>query len=200
MSSAAILRVKLSTENAGSIALTPVVVREMTLAELLAELLPVTGKDLPRIRETLQRGSFTFGATRFRWPAFEAAEDSLRALLATFPDADPQRAFDPGLCTHAVLRSPVHRVELPREALAMRRIFRRSSFWRVLMEAASAARLHYVEYSYRDRADRYRFVPTPDQLHHLRAHAHLIRYSTLARQLRHSPIQWIEFLVTRPPA
>jgi len=66
------IRVKLSSEAAESIALTPVVVQEMALRELIEHVLGVTGKDEARIRDLLLRGTLVSGASRFRWPGWEA--------------------------------------------------------------------------------------------------------------------------------
>jgi hypothetical protein len=88
------LRVKLSTEAAGWITLTPVVVQEMSLAELAEVIVNVTGKDATRIREILKRGSFTSGATRFRWEPVIAEAGEVEALLALI--SSPSGAQDVG--------------------------------------------------------------------------------------------------------
>jgi hypothetical protein len=85
------VRVKLSSEAAESISLTPVVVQEMAIRDLVEHMLGVTGKDEARIRELLLRGSLVSGASRFRWAGWDQDAESLRALLAAFPDPDPTR-------------------------------------------------------------------------------------------------------------
>ena len=75
------IRVKLSSEAAGSIALTPVVVQEMTPAELVGWMVPVMGKDVERIRAVFARGSVVIGASRFRWEGFAAQREEVEALL-----------------------------------------------------------------------------------------------------------------------
>src|SRR5947208_4000354 len=112
------IHVKLSSEAAESISITPVIVREMPLRELVEYMLGVTGKDEPRIRELLLRGTLVSGASRFRWAGWEPDLDSLRELLATFPDADPERPFAAGRCVRAILRGGRQPVEIPREAVA----------------------------------------------------------------------------------
>src|SRR5690242_15275245 len=89
------VRVKLSSEAAESISLTPVVVREMPVRELVEYMLGVTGKDEARVRELLLRGSLVSGATRFRWSGWETDLPSVLELLATFPDPEPMRPFAP---------------------------------------------------------------------------------------------------------
>src|ERR1051326_4996690 len=85
------IRVKLSSEAAESIALTPVVVQEMAVRELVEHVLGVTGKDEARIRDLLLRGTLVSGASRFRWQGWEAEMEALRELLGTFPDRKSTR-------------------------------------------------------------------------------------------------------------
>src|SRR5438874_1143259 len=66
------VRVKLSSEAAEGISITPVVAREMPLRELVEYMLGVTGKDEGRVRELLLRGTLVSGASRFRWAGWEA--------------------------------------------------------------------------------------------------------------------------------
>src|SRR5215470_933605 len=98
------VRVKLSSEAAGSISLTPVVVQEIAMRDLLEHILCITGKDEGRVHELLLRGSLVSGASRFRWQGWEAEAQAVRELLATFPDPDPARGFDAARCNRALLR------------------------------------------------------------------------------------------------
>src|SRR5689334_14193150 len=98
------VRVKLSSEAAESISITPVVAREMPLAELVEYMLGVTGKDEGRIRELLLRGTLVSGASRFRWVGWEAEPQELRDLLTMFPDPEPERPFAAERCVRAILR------------------------------------------------------------------------------------------------
>src|SRR5690348_15504309 len=98
------VRVKLSSEAAESISITPVVAREMPLRELVEYMLGVTGKDEARIQELLLRGSLVSGASRFRWAGWEAEPQALRDLLGSFPDPEPARPFTPEQCVRAILR------------------------------------------------------------------------------------------------
>lgn len=88
------IHVKLSTEAAGWIALTPVVVQEMSIAELAEVIVKVTGRDAERVRAILKRGSFTGGATRFRWEPVIAEAGEVEALLALL--SSPSGAQDVG--------------------------------------------------------------------------------------------------------
>ena len=80
------IRVKLSSEAAEYISLTPVVVREMPLRELVEHMIGITGKDEARVRDLLLRGTLVSGASRFRWTGMETDPESVHALLGSFPD------------------------------------------------------------------------------------------------------------------
>jgi len=180
----ATIRVKLSSEAADSISLTPVVVQELPLRDLIEHMLGVTGKDEARIRELLLRGTLVSGASRFRWAGWDAETDGLRELLATFPDPDPTNVFAPANCTRVILRGGRQAIEITCEAGSRRGFFQRKTFWDVLMNVVGAAIPEYSGYSYRDRADRYLREFSRADLEQLRAARDLVRYSTLRDQLR----------------
>jgi hypothetical protein len=191
------VRVKISSEAAESIALTPVVLREMPAGELIETMLGVTGKDAVRIVELLLRGSFVSGASRLRWTGWTADPDDVAAVLATFPDADPRRPFDHELCTRAVLKGPSARIEIERAAGSERRFFRRRSFWDALMDLADAGAPAYAGYSYRHRADHYSVTVAPAAASLLRESAGAIRYSALEAQVRRARVESIDLYVER---
>jgi hypothetical protein len=190
------IRVKLSSEAAESIALTPVVVQELALRELVEHILALTGKDERRVIEILRRGSVVSGASRFRWAGWEAEPEGMRSLLGTFPDPDPSRPFAAGRCLHAVLRGGRGSIAIPRAAGERKGIFRRSSFWDALMEVAAPG-LSYSGYSYRDRADRYTRELSVGDVARLREASPLLRYSTLRDQVRLGAYQSVELMVGR---
>ena len=195
------VRVKLSSEVAEAISITPVVLQELPVRELVEHLLGVAGKDESRIREILLRGTLVSGASRFRWAAWDADLESLRELLATFPDADPSRPFAAAGCIRAILRGGRHAIEIPREAAARKSLFQRKTFWDLLMEVAGGPRGHpgpaYHGYSYRDRADRYLRPFTPAEIELLRTAADAVRYSALRDQIRNVGFAMAELYVTR---
>jgi len=191
------VRVKLSSESAEAISLTPVVVQELPLRELIEHVLGVTGKDEARIREILHRGSLVAGASRFRWVGWEIETEALRLLLAGLPDADPSRAFARDSWVRAVLSGGRHTIEIPRAAAARKGLFRRASFWDLLMELASGADLDYGGYSYRDRADWYKRDVTLEEAGRLREASSMVRYITLQNQLRSIPVTDIELFTLR---
>src|SRR5579872_3992610 len=102
------IRVKLSSEAAESIALTPVVVQEIAIRDLIEHMLGITGKNEARIRELLKRGTLVSGASRFRWTGWEADADGITEVLATFPDDDPTREFAAARCRRVILRGGRH--------------------------------------------------------------------------------------------
>ena len=155
------LRVKISSDGAELIAMTPVVSQDMPSEELVRWILGVTGKDTQRVAEILHRGSLTAGASRLRWQGVAVAEDAVREFLRRYPDADPGRAFDAGRCDEMVLRGGVQHMAVSRKAASKRRWFHGKSFWDELMRAVPSP--SYLEYSYRQSADVYRAVLSADQ-------------------------------------
>ncbi len=192
-----IVRVKLSSEAAGGISLTPVVARDMPVRELVGLMLAVTGKDPARIRELLLRGTLVIGASRFRWTGWEADSARLLAMLATFPDADPSRPFAAERCFLATLHGAGRVIELPKEIAARRGLLRRASFWGELMKAASTASPRYLDYSYKEQADCYRQDLTADASAAIRQAARLLRYSALEQQVRATAIDAVDLFVRR---
>jgi hypothetical protein len=84
------IRVKLSSEQAGAISLTQVVVQEMPVRELVEHMLGYTGKDEARVRELLLRGTLVSGASRFRWAGWEPEPDEVAELLAKVAASHPE--------------------------------------------------------------------------------------------------------------
>ena len=195
------IRVKLSSEAAEYVSITPVVVQEMPVRDLVEHMLGITGKDETRVRDLLLRGTLVSGASRFRWTGLEAQPESIRTLLDSFPDADPSRPFDATHCTRVVLRGPRQPIGIPREIGTTRgvwaRIVRRRTFWDLLMEIASAGRLQYSGYSYRDRADIYQLALGSADVEHIREGAQLVPFTALQNQIRVVPVEAAEFFVVR---
>ena len=191
------IRTKITSEDAGYISLTPVEQRDIPLAELLERVMALTGKNPSRIREILERGSVISGGARFRWQGIQASEAELAALLARFPDADPERPFDGSKCRLAMLRSQRGVLELSRETASERRMLKRQNFWDVLLPAIEPLSPRYERYSYADRADVYTVRLTPAVATLLRDQAALLKYSILVQQLQAMPIESVELLVER---
>jgi hypothetical protein len=167
----------------------------MPLREIVELMLALTGKDAARISELLLRGTLVSGASRFRWESLKAESEGLAQLLASFPDADPSRVFLPAACFRVILRGPAARIEVPAEAASRRGFLQRRSFQDELLALAVAP--EYVDYSYKERADRYHVRLTPEQANGLRAAASRLRYPTLAAQVRGAAFDLIELYVRR---
>jgi hypothetical protein len=197
MSLPSAVRVKLSSEVAESISITPVVVRDIPIRELIEHMIGITGKDESRLHDLLLRGTLVSGASRFRWTGWDADREAIRAALASFPDPDPERRFAPELCIRAALRGPGRRIEIPREIGQRKPLFRRSSFWDTLMGVAASSELRYVDYVYRERADCYSATLSLAALEHLRESARLVKYSTLQQQILHTNLESVDLFVTR---
>jgi hypothetical protein len=197
MSLPATIRVKLSSEAAEGISITRVVVQDLPLRDLVEHMLGITGKDAARVRELLLRGTLVSGASRFRWMGWEADLEALRELLGSYPGDDPARPFASARCTRAVLRGGRRAIHIPREAGARKPLLRKSSFWDVLMDLAAAGELQYLHYSYKDRADCYRFDLPLAAAEILRTAGEMVKYSSLRDQIRSAGFVWAELFVER---
>ena len=197
MSLPATVRVKLSSEAAEGISITRVVVQDLPLRDLVEHMLGITGKNEARVRELLLRGTLVSGASRFRWTGWDADLDALRALLATYPGDDPARPFASARCVRAVLRGGRQPIQIPREAGARKPLLRKASFWDVLMDLAAAGEMHYLHYSYKDRADCFRLDMTLAAAGKLRAAGEVVKYSSLREQIRSAGFVWAELYVER---
>lgn len=191
------IKVKLSSEAAEGISLTPVVVREMPFQELFELLLPLTGKQPQRISELLARGTLVSGASRFRWAGWQVEREEIEALLGKYPDAEPERRLDWARCVKAVLRAGISAAEVTRAAASERRLLRKESFWDVLAGLAAGDGPAYFDYSYREQADRYRVPLSAEQRQRLLGAVELLTYSALAQQIRRVAPDTVEFVVKR---
>jgi hypothetical protein len=190
------VRVKLSSEAAGAISITPVVVQELPVRELIENVLGLAGKDEVRIREILLRGTLVSGASRFRWEGFRTDAEDLREALAAFPDPDPGLPFAAGRCVRAVLRGGRGAIEIPREAGGRKGLLQRATFWDALMEAVGVGAA-YAGYSYRNRADRYTHAFSAVEIDCVRAAAGSVRYTTLRDQIRTAAFSHAELYAAR---
>lgn len=191
------VRVKLSSEAAEAISLTPVVVQDLPIRDLVEHVLALTGKDEVRICELLQRGSLVSGASRFRWTGWRQDVASLRELLTTFPDPDPTRPFAAEGCEKVVLRASRGAIEIPREAVSRKSMFQRETFWDQLMQIVGGGAMTYAGYSYRERADRYTREISPPEMERIRAAAESVKFSTLRDQIRSANVLTADLHVKR---
>jgi hypothetical protein len=189
------VRVKISSEAAGAIAMAEVAIRTLPIRDLVEQMLGAGGKDAARIEEILRRGSLVAGESRLRWEGFPADDVELGAILATFPDPDPARPFDSARCFHVQLLAGREKLDIPRKIGAKRRLFRRRSFWDVLMDVGCSA--EYVEYSYKLRCDHYRLHLDLDRLGAIQEGAALLPYQKLRERVAGSGYDSAEFFVSR---
>jgi len=151
--------VRYTEEEAEYLSLRPVIRQTFRRDELVDMILSVTGKDAKRIAQILRSGSILYHGYRYWWSGLQMEDADLAPLLAAYPEADPQRAFNPAACTAALLESsgvpPRHATEIPRDAASRRRWFKFHSFWDDLTEIAKTTAPVYREYSYARRADLY---------------------------------------------
>lgn len=190
--------VKISSEAAGSVSLTPVVSQNMPLADLLDQILRATGKDAARIREILERGAVVAGASRFRWTPAPASLEEVAQALAAFPDSQPDRPFDAALCARAVLTGGRAPIEITRQAASRKGWFQKRTFWDALMEQAARLTPAYQHYSYTERADLYRAPLAGDAAGTLRQAAGLLRYEGIAAMVRDYAWDKLDLWVSRP--
>jgi len=190
-----IVRVKLSSEAAEFVALTPVVVQEMPFRELLEHVVGAAGPDAPHVRDILKRGSMVSGGTRFRWQGCDCDISDLLAAMAALPRPEPDRPFAAERCQRAVLAGSATRIELAREPAGQRRLFKQRSFWQCLMEEAVSPA--YVTYLYKDRADQYRVHLSPQQCERLKSEAALLKFEGVAKQIQRTAFDRMDLFVLR---
>lgn len=191
------IHVKISSEAAGYVTMTPVVRQVMPVGDLIENIVRLAGKDAVRIRDILRQGALVSGASRFRWEPLEAGLEEITQLLRVFPDPRPDLPFDAERCVRATLTGGRAAIELTRESASTKRWLQKSTFWQALMEAASQLPLTYQQYSYADRADVYRAELPLEAARSLREQAGLLRYSSLAMQVREYSYDRLELWVER---
>lgn len=190
----ATIRVKISSEAAGYVAMTPVVVQEIPLAGLLGYILAAAGSNTADVASMLERGVVVSGASRFRWERLTAPQDELEALLATLPKDDPSRAFDAERCQRITFVSQTRRFDLSRAMATRKRLFR-GSFWDAFVQPLPAPT--YVCYLHGERADLYRLALLPAVAATLHQSAGLLTDRGVARLLASHPFTAVEFIVPR---
>lgn len=155
--------VKYSEEEAEYVSLRPLVRQTFRLRELVDMILAVTGKEGERVQQVLRSGTTVYHGYRYWWQGFEASGVELQALLAEFPDAQPQRPFRIAECTAVRVEAAAGRtaLRLEKEHAARRGFLRRRSLWDCLGALAQQSPPAYSHYSYEQRADCYVAAPAP---------------------------------------
>jgi hypothetical protein len=79
------VRVKLSSEAAGAISITPVVVQELPVRELAEHMLGITGQGRGADSRDSAARHLVSGASRFRWAGWEAEVEACGKCWRRFP-------------------------------------------------------------------------------------------------------------------
>lgn len=149
-----------TAEDAGYLAMSPVVTQTFRLGELIDMIVQAGGKDASRVRHILQAGSVHYHGFHYHWPGFEASAGELASQLERFPDDDPERPFDPATVTLAVVETgggpQLAHAELEKEEASGRKLWSRRSAWGVLLAAAEETPPHYEKYDHARHGDCYR--------------------------------------------
>ena len=192
------IRVKLSSEEAGALTITPVVAQDISFADLLERIVENTGKDVVRIMRILRAGELASGATRYRFAGWDADPSEVVEAITRFPDPDPTRPFLVHDSVKAVFQNALGaRLEVPREAGKRRRFLQRRSFWDSLVEILAAENARYLEYSYKDRADCYRIQLSRAAALAIHERAGMIAYRGLAQKIKLSTFDTVDAYVPR---
>ncbi|MCS7043183.1 MAG: hypothetical protein N2036_13735 [Bryobacteraceae bacterium] len=189
------IRVKISSEAAGAIAFTPVVASELPLVELLEMAASAVGAEAARVHRLLEHGSLVSGASRFRWERIECTLEEVEQALRALPQPEPLRPCAFSRCARVILSGPAGRVEIEKAVGSARRLFRRTSFWDLLMGGLGAP--GYAGYCYRERSDRYALEIGRDGRQRVESATALLRYPELARRIRALHVERIEWIVPR---
>ena len=151
--------VKYSEDDAQFISIRPLVRQTFRAPELIDMIVSVAGKDPHRVQQILRAGTIVFNSYRYWWDAIDADAEELSKILASYPDAQPNRPFNPNDCDAALLESsgtpPRHSLRITRADASRKRLLRTQSFWDALMDLAGQHAPTYREYSYAQRADIY---------------------------------------------
>ena len=190
------IRVRLLSEAAEYVTVTPVVQRDFSPAELVEAMLPVLGKDANRIQQILRAGTLSTGNYRYRWEPVEADSQELETLLGAFPGPDPSRIFQPTECFLVRFRRGAETLDLPREMASRKPLFGRQSFWDGLLELIGRG-VRYADYSHADRADIFTLLVDRETAEQLRALLPLLKPKSAAERLERFRPEQIEWLTRR---
>ncbi|MBI1956725.1 MAG: hypothetical protein HYS38_10055 [Acidobacteria bacterium] len=190
------IRVKLMSEAAEYISVTPVVQRDYSLAELVDLMLPILGKDTHRIIQLLRVGTFSTGEYRYRWAPPEIGEEEVKRILETLPGPDPSRKFEPESCFLVRFRRGPEMLDLSRERAARKNLFARRSFWEALLPLAEKG-VQYADYSYADKADVFTLALDQEGLQSLHDLLPLLKPASAAERLERLRPERIEWLSRR---
>ena len=159
---------RFTEEDAGYVTVRPVVKQAFRLAEITDMVVSVTGKNVLRVQQIFRSGTVVYNGYRYWWEGFASNENEVTGLLATFPDDDPARPFNPSQVTAVSLEigggAQRSLVDITRQEASAKKLFHRRSPWDILFAAtAKDASPRYEKYSHADRADVYRVHLSPEK-------------------------------------
>jgi hypothetical protein len=155
------IAMRFTEEDAGYVTVRPVVKQMFRLAELADMVVSVTGKNISRVQQIFRTGTVVYNGYRYWWEGFASSENEVAGLLATFPDDDPARLFNPAQVASVSLEigggAQRSLVGITRQEASAKKLFHRRSSWEILFAAtAKDAAPRYERYSHAHRADVYR--------------------------------------------
>ena len=154
--------VRYAEDDAGYVSMRPVVHQVFRLNELTDMVVSVVGKDPERVRQIFHTGSVAYHGYHYWWDSLAAELAEVDKLLASFPDDDPSRSFNPGIITAILWETgggtQRNIMEITREQAMERKLFGKISPWDVLAEFAASVGPRYEKYSYSRRADLFRLT------------------------------------------
>jgi hypothetical protein len=154
------IAMRFTEEDAGYVTVRPVVKQTFRLAELADMVVSVTGKNVSRIQQIFRSGTVVYNGYRYWWEGFASGENEVLAVLATFPDDDPSRLFNPSHVTAVSLEigggAQRSLVSITCNEASAKKLFSSRNPWEILLAAAKDAAPRYEKYSHADRADVYR--------------------------------------------
>lgn len=154
------IQVRRAEENAGYLAMTPVMTQTFRLADLVDMVVSVAGKDARRVQHILGAGAAVYNGYHYSWQGLAAQPAEIAALLEKFPDDNPARSLDPESITAALLEigggTQRTLVEIPRDAASAHRLFSRRTPWEVLLALTEEFPARYDKYDHARHGDLFR--------------------------------------------
>ena len=161
------IAMRFTEEDAGYVTVRPVVKQTFRLGELADMVVSVTGKNVSRVQQIFRTGTVVYNGYRYWWEGFASSENEVVALLATLPDDDPARTFNPNHVTAVTLEigggAQCSLAGITRHEASAKKLFHRWSPWEILFIAVKDAAPRYEKYSHADRADIYRLHLSPQK-------------------------------------
>ena len=186
--------VRYAEDDAGYVTVRPVVKQTFRLSELSDMVVSVVGKDVARVQQIFRTGTVLYNGYRYWWDSLTADVSEIEALLASFPDDDPNRPFEAAKVTAVLFESgggtQRNLVEITAREAAEKKLFAKTSAWSVLTDYGAANELRYEKYSHARHADLFRLTLPFDRAQQLLA----AMLEAAPRSLRH---RWSTL---RPPA